>query len=122
MIDYAALLVDLAESLDHALTVPHSPIQEAMRRVMQEPRFGDLVVVLHARRDTPAADRVGHYVERWAEQVDGRFAFGFTVHTLDGREVRWTNATMVRVSGVEDAARDALDARRSPAPTDPTPT
>ena len=108
----AALIVDIAESLDAALTVPHSPIQEAMRRVMQEPRFGDLVAVLHARRDTPAADRVGRYVERWAEQDDGQFVVGFTVHTLDGREVRWTNATMVRVGGVEDAARDALDARR----------
>lgn len=121
----AALLVDVAESLDHALTAPHSPIQGAMRGLMDQPREGDLVVVMSARRDTPAAERVGHYVESWAElgspDADA-LTRGHTIRRLDGAEVRWTNARIVRVSGIYGAACDALDARRSPAPTEPSST
>lgn len=112
--DAAALIVDLAESLDYALTVPSGPLQSAMRCAMQEPRFGDLVVVLAGDAEwSTAGDRVGRYVERWAEQDDGQFAVGFTVHTLDGRETRWTNASMVRVNDIYQAARERLDEARA---------
>lgn len=121
----AALIVDVADSLDGALTVPHSPIQAAMRRAMDAPRPGDLVVVMAVRRGTPAIDRVGHYVESWPEFVreDGLvLTRGHTIRRLDGGEARWTNVKVVRVSGIDDAARDDLDARRSPAPAEPSST
>lgn len=118
----AAPLVDVAESLDAALTVPHSPIQEAMRRAMDQPREGDLVVVMHVRRDTPAIDRVGYYIGSYldvmAREADGTELHerGFALRRLDGTEIDWTNARAVRVSDIYGAARDALDARRSPTP------
>lgn len=124
----AALLVDIAESLDAALTVPHSPIQEAMRRAMDAPRPGDLVVVMAVRRRRAAPHRVGHYVGSYddvvAREDDGTELRerGFTIRLLDGSEIDWTNAHVVRVGDVYCAARDALDTRRSPAPAEPSST
>lgn len=106
-----ALLVDVAESLDAALTVPHSPMQQAMRDAMDAaPQVGDMVVVTMARASTPAIERVGRYLgiepvtDEDGEEIDEAFA----IVVADGRVMYWTNAAIVRVEAIEDAARAML--------------
>lgn len=114
-----SMLVNVADALDRALVVPHSPHQRAMRAAMDDPQPGDLVIITFARGN---ADRFGRYlgvefvvVEEASEDNDNE-EITDTAHVIvtpEGNVMRWTNAGVMRVSDLETAARTMLDAARA---------
>lgn len=114
------MLAEVAETLSSAITVPHSPYQQAMRAAMDAPRPGDLVLITQTRRGQPAQDRVGRFLgteEIVIEEADGDEPAvtdeAYVIVVADGRVMNWTNCGIVRLSGLDGATRAALDASRA---------
>jgi len=69
---------------------------------MNNPRFGDLVLVIHTARDCDPRDRIGRYDASWGvihfdsetgEEWHETPVYG--IETLDGRYMKWTNVTLI---------------------------
>lgn len=118
-IDPIEALVATADLLSQAAATA-TPWCQHLWKWMDQPTFGDFVVVSYVPHDTPAIQRVGTIVAAWthvypqAPEEIGEVPFAerareevWQLELLDGERLAWTNVRFMRIPRVLPEAYEA---------------